>query len=185
MKTYNQNKSSANKMTKLAPSKCARAVAINTTGNGDIAIGHNDGRVSIRAGIEYLDSVKKIINDSAEWIECMVYSPDGSKLAVGSHDSNIYVYDSNSYDLLGTCEKHNSFIVSVDWSEDGNYIRNVCGQHKLLFFDGNTYEIDSSGTSNTVGIRWATNSSKYGWLVSGIFPAGTGDTYINHVDFSP
>jgi microtubule-associated protein-like 6 len=40
--------------------------------------------------------------DSQEWIEAMEYSPDGSKLAVGSHDNKIYVYDVNGgYKKLG------------------------------------------------------------------------------------
>ena len=181
----NPKRGGASSMTSFAPSKCGRAVAINKAGNGDIAIGHNDGRITIRGGIGSLDAVKKTIEDSEEWIECMAYSPDGSKLAVGSHDDNIYIYDSSSYDLLGKCDKHNSFIVSVDWSEDGSFIRSVCGAHELLFFDGNSYEQDPSGASNTVETVWATNSAKYGWLVSGIFPAATDGTHINHVDFSP
>jgi WD40 repeat protein len=69
----------------------------------------------------------------------MEYSPDGSKLAVGSHDNNIYVYNVNdNYKLLGKCSKHNSFITSVDWSTDGKWIRSVCGSYELLFFDGET-----------------------------------------------
>jgi WD40 repeat protein len=70
----------------------------------------------------------------------MEYSPDGTKLAVGSHDNNIYVYETSGYELLGVCSKHNSFIVSVDWSADGEYIRSVCGAHELLFFSGTTFQ---------------------------------------------
>jgi len=124
------------------------------------------------------------LKDSQEWVEAMAYSPDGSKLAVGSHDNNIYVYDTDSYKLVGKCSKHNSFIVSVDWSEDSSYIRSVCGAHELLFFSGETCDQDPSGATNTKGIKWATSSAKYGWLVTGIFPAGTDGTHINHVDFS-
>jgi WD40 repeat protein len=70
----------------------------------------------------------------------MEYSPDGTKFAVGSHDNNIYVYETSSNELLGVCSKHNSFIVSVDWSADGEYIRSVCGAHELLFFSGTTFQ---------------------------------------------
>lgn len=115
----------------------------------------------------------------------MAYSPDGSKLAVGSHDNKIYVYDvGDGYKKLGALDKHNSFITSVDWSEDGKYIRSVCGAHELLFFDAESLEQDTSGASNTVDTVWQTSSAKYGWLVTGIFPAGTDGTHINHVDFS-
>lgn len=64
----------------------------------------------------------------------MAYSPDGSMLAVGSHDNKIYIYNATTYKLVGTCAKHSSFIVSVDWSSDSQYIRTVCGAHELLFF---------------------------------------------------
>lgn len=176
----------ASSMTDFAASKCGRAVAVNTKGNGEVAIGHNDGRVTIRAGATSLDNTKITLEDSEEWIEAMAYSPCGNKLAVGSHDNKIYVYDTtDSYKLLGTCSKHNSFIVSVDWSEDSKFIRSVCGAHELLFFDGDSFEQDTSGASNTVETVWATSSAKYGWLVSGIFPACTDGTHINHVDFSP
>lgn len=114
----------------------------------------------------------------------MEYSPDGSKLAVGSHDNNIYIYDSSAYNLLNKATKHNSFIVSVDWSLDGKYLRSVCGAHELLFFTAEDGNQDPSGASNTKGTEWATCHAKYGWLVEGIFPSGTDGTHINTVDFS-
>lgn len=96
-----------------------------------------------------MDTIVATKNDSAEWIETIEYSPDGSKLAVGSHDNNIYVYNSSTYELLGVCKAHNSFIVSVDWSTDGTYLRSVCGAHELLFFTAEDLKQDPSGGSNT------------------------------------
>lgn len=62
----------------------------------------------------------------------MSYSPDGRYLAVGSHDNNIYI-------LEGTTKKfvlkgHSSFIVALDWSVDGTYIRSNCGAHEVLYW---------------------------------------------------
>ena len=149
-----------------------------------MAVGHNDGTLTVRASKDQLDSIIAQNSNSKEWIEVIRYSPDGSKLAVGSHDNNIYVYETSGYSLLGKCAKHNSFVVSVDWSLDGSYIRSVCGAHELLFFNGNTYSQDPNGASSTVGTQWATNSAKFGWLVDGIFPSGTDGTHINGVAFS-
>jgi WD40 repeat protein len=140
----------ASSLTVFADSQCARALAYNPS-NGHIAVGHNDGTLTIRAGATQLDEIIAQTNHSREWIEDMEYSPDGSKLAVGSHDNNIYVYSTSDYSLLGKCTKHNSFITSVDWSMDGNYIRSVCGAYELLFHNANTYVQDPSGASNTVG----------------------------------
>ena len=114
----------------------------------------------------------------------MNYSPDGKYLAVGSHDNNIYIYETQNYTLAGTLKGHNSFIVSVDWSQDGKYIRSVCGAHELLFFLIEGFTQDKSGATNTVGTIWANNGAKYGWLVDGIIPAGEDGTHINGVDFS-
>jgi len=40
------------------------------------------------------------MNDPKEWTETMRFSPDGSKLAVGSHDQYVYIYDTSDYSLL-------------------------------------------------------------------------------------
>ena len=173
----------ASSLTELPDSQCARSVAYNPT-NGHIAIGHNDGTLTIRAGLNKLDTVIAKNTNSQEWIEAMQYSPDGKKLACGSHDNTIYIYDANSYNLLGKCSKHNSFIVSVDWSQDSTYLRSVCGAHELLFYTAENCQQDPSGASNTVATEWATHHAKYGWLVDGIFPSGTDGTHINGVDFS-
>lgn len=69
----------------------------------------------------------------------MQYSPDGSKLAVGSHDNRIYILDvANNYSQTAVCSKHNSFITSLDWSTDGNAIQSVCGAYEYLFYDANS-----------------------------------------------
>jgi len=57
-------------------------------------------------------------HDAKEWIEVIRYSPCGKLLAVGSHDNNIYIYETASYKLSKTLKKHNAFITALDWSED-------------------------------------------------------------------
>ena len=106
-------------------------------------------------------------------------------LACGSHDDNIYVYDvEDGYTLKSKCTAHNSYITSVDWSEDSTTLRSVCGAYELLFFDAESGEQDPGGASANVDTIWATNSAKFGWLVDGIFPGSTDGTHVNHVDFS-
>ena len=177
-------KGGASSLTELPDSQCARAGAVNAH-NGHVAVGHNDGTLTIRTSVKKLGEVAATFRDSQEWIEAIEYSPDGNRLAVGSHDNNIYIYNANSpFNLLGKLTKHNSFIVSVDWSVDGKYIRSVCGAHELLFFTTDDFKQDPSGATNTKGTEWASGHAKYGWLVDGIFPAGVDGTHINSVDFS-
>jgi len=59
------------------------------------------------------------------------YSPKEDKLAVGSHDNNIYIYEvnGNTYKKIATCKAHQSFITNLDWSTDGKYIQSNCGAY--------------------------------------------------------
>ena len=76
----------------------------------------------------------KELRDSGQWIEVAEYSPDGELLAIGSHDTNIYIYSTADYSLIGKCTKHNAAITNLDWSLDSRYIRSVCIAYELLFF---------------------------------------------------
>lgn len=104
---------------------------------------------------------------NAEWIETMHYSPDGKTLAVGSHDNNIYLVNTKTFSVSKPLKGHSSFITAVDWSQDGNYIRSVCGAYELLFFKGKgkAWQRDPSGASNTVETNWTNQTCKLGWSV--------------------
>jgi microtubule-associated protein-like 1/2 len=68
----------------------------------------------------------------------MSYNPKNTKLAAGSHDNNIYVYDvDRNYSLFATLKAHTSFITAFDWSltDSPSYIRSNCGSYELLFFN--------------------------------------------------
>ena len=175
-------KNRASTLGKHPDSQSARGLAISC--NGHLAVCANDGSVTIRELGDFGTTIKEL-HDSAEWIEVAEYSPDGSMLAVGSHDTNIYLYDANNdYALLGKCTKHNATITCIDWSMDGSYIRSVCNAYELLFFNMPDCAQDPSGASNTTGTDWATGHCKFGWCVDGIFPSGTDGTHINGVDLS-
>eukprot|EP01017_Pseudomicrothorax_dubius_P038903 TRINITY_DN5902_c0_g1_i1.p1 TRINITY_DN5902_c0_g1~~TRINITY_DN5902_c0_g1_i1.p1 ORF type:complete len:714 (-),score=190.86 TRINITY_DN5902_c0_g1_i1:151-2292(-) len=171
----------ASTLSQYPPNQCARAIAVGK--NGHVVVGLNNGELHIRAGASSLDQVVAKKTDSKEWIEAISFSPDGSKLAVGSHDNNIYIYDvNNGYNLLTTLRAHNSFITSLDWSNDGNYIHSVCGAYELLFFNVQKGAQEKSGATALKDEDWATWSIKLGWPVQGVFPPGMVDyTHINGV----
>jgi len=129
------------------------------------------------------DEVNCELTDAKEWIECMAFDPKGKMLAVGSHDNNIYIYDilRNDFKLKGTLKAHNSYIMALDWSKDGTYIRSNCGAYELLFFTIDDCKQDPSGRSNTVDTSWATSTCKFQWNTQGIYPSGTDGTHINSV----
>ena len=180
-KTRKASKNKASTLGKHPESQASRAIAIGS--NGHIAVGANDGSVTIRSMDDFATTTQEL-TDNGQWIETMEYSPDGAYLAVGSHDTDIYIYETDGYTLATKCKEHNAAITCIDWSMDGTYLKSVCNAYELLYFnmpDGNQ---DKSGRSNTTGTDWATGHCKFGWLVDGIFPKGTDGTHINGVDFS-
>lgn len=75
-----------------------------------------------------------------EAIDVLHYSPDGTKLAAGSHDNFIDIFDATkpSYPRLARCAGHSSYIRSLDWSVDSRLIQSSCGAYELLYFDAAT-----------------------------------------------
>lgn len=91
----------ASTLSVFPPNQCGRAIGINPK-NGQVAVGVNNGEVHIHSDAKTLELLKSF-KHSKEWIEVCVYSPDGSKLAVGSHDNNIYIYEvkKTSFEYVG------------------------------------------------------------------------------------
>uniref|UniRef100_A0A8C2H659 receptor protein-tyrosine kinase n=1 Tax=Cyprinus carpio TaxID=7962 RepID=A0A8C2H659_CYPCA len=77
------------------------------------------------------------LTDGNEQLSVMRYSPDGSFLAVGSHDNLIYIYNvtegGRRYTRFGKCTGHSSFITHLDWSKDGKYIMSNSGDYEILY----------------------------------------------------
>ena len=126
------------------------------------------------------------MNHPKEWIEIMRYSPDGTKLAVGSHDNFIYIYNvgEGQYKPHGKLKGHSSYITALDWSVTGDWIRSSCGAYELLFFNPETNKQEPGGASATTSTVWDNHTVKFGWFVEGIYPAGTDGSHINIVDMS-
>jgi len=167
----------ASTLSKMPDSQCSRSIAIN---NEWMAIAGNDGCVSIRA-CNNCEVESCLLKDSSEWIEVMSFSPDGQYLAVGSHDNRIYVYQTGTWNLVGKCVGHSSYIMALDWCRQSQYIRSNCGAYELLFWTVPDCKQDPSGRTNTKGTMWATKTVKFSWETTGIYPKGTDGTHINSV----
>ena len=142
------------------------------------------GKISIRSKDDF-DGKITSLKQPQEWCEVIKYSPCGTYMAAGSHDNFVYIYRVNEdYKLAGTMKKHNSFVTSVDWSQDSKWIRSVCGAYEKLYFNVEEMSFDSSGLSNTKEVVWQSGSSKLGWGVEGIYPSGEDGSHINGVDVS-
>jgi WD40 repeat protein len=171
----------ASTLASARPNQQARAVSLNPA-NGHLAIGHNDGHVTIREGVGELDEVVVTLSQPKEWMEAVHYSPDGKYLAVGSHDNFIYIYDVHrKYTLTHRLRGHSSYILALDWSVDGTSLHTNCGAYELLYWDASTGQQIKDGATRFKDERWAQWTCKLGWPVQGIYGGIVDMTHVNTV----
>ena len=71
-----------------------------------------------------------------DWISDIKFSHDNTKVAIGSHNCRIYIYDTKKWKrvvkpLIG----HSSYITHLDWSEDSTHNHSNCGAYEILFWN--------------------------------------------------
>uniref|UniRef100_A0A8C1EJB7 EMAP like 3 n=1 Tax=Cyprinus carpio carpio TaxID=630221 RepID=A0A8C1EJB7_CYPCA len=112
------------------------------------------------------------LTDGNEQLSVMRYSPDGSFLAVGSHDNFIYIYNvtegGRRYTRFGKCTGHSSFITHLDWSKDGKYIMSNSGDYEILYCK-----------AARLNREWASYTCVLGFHVMGVWLEGSDGTDIN------
>lgn len=173
----------ASTLSSFPPNQCARALAISKK-YGYVAVGINEGTVSIRKSIDNLNVEIASLTEPKEWIEAISFSPNDEWLAVGCHDNFIYIYDTKKFKLNSVCKGHNSYITSVDWSLGSDIIFSTCGAYEMLFFDAISGKHIPGGANAFKDEEFQSFTNKLGWCVQGIFPSGTDGTHINGVDRS-
>ncbi|XP_029944306.1 echinoderm microtubule-associated protein-like 3 isoform X2 [Salarias fasciatus] len=121
--------------------------------------------------------------DGNEQLSVMRYSPDGSFLAVGSHDNFIYIYSvtesGRRYSRFGRCNGHSSFITHLDWSKDGKYIMSNSGDYEILYWDIASGCKLLRNRFESKDREWASYTCVLGFHVMGVWLEGSDGTDIN------
>uniref|UniRef100_A0A8C1I900 HELP domain-containing protein n=1 Tax=Cyprinus carpio TaxID=7962 RepID=A0A8C1I900_CYPCA len=123
------------------------------------------------------------LTDGNEQLSVMRYSPDGSFLAVGSHDNLIYIYNvtegGRRYTRFGKCTGHSSFITHLDWSKDGKYIMSNSGDYEILYWDVASGCKLLRNRFESKDREWASYTCVLGFHVMGVWLEGSDGTDIN------
>ncbi|MGH0163670.1 UNVERIFIED_CONTAM: hypothetical protein FKN15_045684 [Acipenser sinensis] len=121
--------------------------------------------------------------DGNEQLSVVRYSPDGSYLAVGSHDNFIYIYtvaeNGRRYTRFGRCTGHSSFITHLDWSKESKFIMSNSGDYEILYWDvaGGCKLLRNRFDSKDR--EWASYTCVLGFHVIGVWLEGSDGTDIN------
>ncbi|XP_041107459.1 echinoderm microtubule-associated protein-like 4 [Polyodon spathula] len=146
-----------------------------------VAIGTHSGKWYV-LDAESRDLVG-VHTDGNEQLSVMRYSIDGSLLAVGSHDSFIYLYtvseNGRKYSRSGKCTGHSSYITHLDWSPDNKFIMSNSGDYEILYWDIPNGCKLIRNRSECKDINWATYTCVLGFHVFGVWPEGSDGTDIN------
>eukprot|EP00752_Nemacystus_decipiens_P008508 g7598.t1 len=109
---------------------------------------------------EARDAKKAIIE--ARW------SPDQDTVALGSEDTDLYLYSTGgNYDLIATAGKHKHPVISVDFSKDGDWIRSNCEGGQLYIWDSNKGKHQSNITKYK-DVDWSTETCAFSWATRAI-----------------
>ncbi|XP_075248370.1 echinoderm microtubule-associated protein-like 2 isoform X2 [Convolutriloba macropyga] len=128
--------------------------------------------------------------DSKDQFNCMTFSPNGKRLAIGAQDSGIYIYRLDEQDngairfsKMGKCIGHTSYVTHLDWSVDSQVLRSNSGNHELLYWSVNYCKqlVNSDVTANT---EWASSTCTLDFTTIGIWPEGYEGSEINSTDVS-
>ncbi|KRT81184.1 translation initiation factor eIF2A, partial [Oryctes borbonicus] len=119
--------------------------------------------------------------DGDEPIQVIQYAPNGNLVAIGSRDNFVYIYErteDSTYNKLGKCVGHSSYITHIDWSSDSQYIRTNSGDYELLYWNAETRKQETRSSSMR-DVEWATNTCTITFNTVGIWPPEADGTDIN------
>jgi WD40 repeat protein/Ca2+-binding EF-hand superfamily protein len=157
----------------------AKCIHLNHKGD-QFAIGTKNGKVLIWDYTSFKQT--KELATSKKEISVIKYSPDSAYLAVGAHDSVIYLYDvAKGYTLIKTMKGDHSTITHLDYSTNGRTLQSTCTSMELLYWNLPDCKQNTSGASANRDEEWASWSCTIGWPVQGVYPPCADGTDVNSV----
>ena len=108
--------------------------------------------------------------DSNEAIMDIKFSPDGKTLAVGSYDTNVYLYNAkDGYSKRAVIKCAGSWVTHLDFTVDSQYVQISDGAHSLVFAEC-TNGVQIPTPASLKDVSWNTVNTPLGWGVKGFWP---------------
>ena len=107
--------------------------------------------------------------DSKQGIACMSFSPDGTKLALGSNDTNVYVYNAHKgFSFLFACDAFTSRVGHLQFSDNSLFLLGCSGTHELHYFNMANGEVLEHWEDLKV-LSFDDYALPVGWAVQGLW----------------
>ncbi|GMH62047.1 hypothetical protein TrLO_g8072 [Triparma laevis f. longispina] len=118
----------------------------------------------------YLE-VQAAFQHCKEAVTTCKYSPNGKILAVGSADTNIYLYDpAKNYARTGVCRGHTAPVTHMDFTTHSRILQSNDADLNVCFWDE-----FGDDTEPPVGKKyWGRTSCTVSWQVAGLWPDSEG-----------
>jgi WD40 repeat protein len=148
-----------------------------------IAIGINNGYVSIRNGMKDLNKrICKDIQIGKDIIAELKYTNYGELLIATSLDGEIKIMETSEYKVEKHMQLDGASIINLDWDLTNSYIQCVTNKAQYIFINvsnENIKLIDDPTTINNV--EWPQITCKFGYNVQGVYLGSTDPDYISSV----
>ena len=105
---------------------------------------------------DVIASTAQTLPSHADWINSVVWSPNGKYIASGSNDCTIKIWDATTGACIHTLTGHDNRITSVSWSPDGKQLASSSDDCTIKIWDATTGACIHTLTSET---SWITSVS--------------------------
>jgi WD40 repeat protein len=101
-----------------------------------------------------------------DWVRSVAFSPDGERLASGSSDNTVKLWDIRNGECLNTFQGHTNPVLSVAFSLDGKILASSSSDETIKFWDLKTGECLKTLTDrlsegmNITGVTGLTETEK-------------------------
>lgn len=88
-----------------------------------------------------LGKCKAVLEGHGEYVLTVAWSPNGQRLASGSIEKTIRIWDVARGECLAKLEAHKGYVYSVAWSPDGHRLATASADAIIRIWDAETWEI--------------------------------------------
>jgi len=111
------------------------SITVHPDGKTIAVAGGNPGRLGEVRIFDASGELQRILQRNDDLCLSVAFSPDGSKLAVGSTDGTVSVYTTDTWRKDIVFSNHSDWVNAVAWNKDGTMLASASRDHSAKVFD--------------------------------------------------